>query len=105
MIDWIDNIELEGEKVKLIPLKNAHKDELLNAASDGKLWELWFTSVPSSKDIGNYIEHALNQKQKGIEFPFVVLNKKNGEIINSGNHDFLINNCKEYKSLYEKQLK
>jgi RimJ/RimL family protein N-acetyltransferase len=83
MIDWIDNIELEGEKVKLIPLKNFHKDELLNAASDGKLWELWFTSVPSSKDIGNYIEHALNQKQKGIEFPFVVLNKKNGEIIGS----------------------
>ncbi len=30
---------------------------------------------------------------------------KNGEIENSGNHDFLINNCEEYKSLYEKQLK
>ncbi len=30
---------------------------------------------------------------------------KNGEIINSGNHDFLINNCNEYKSLYQKQLK
>ena len=32
-----------------------------------------------------------------------VLNQ--GEIINSGNHDFLIKNCKVYKSLYEKQLK
>ena len=30
---------------------------------------------------------------------------KHGEIINSGNHDFLINNCEEYKSLYQKQLK
>ena len=30
---------------------------------------------------------------------------KNGEIINSGKHDFLINNCDEYKSLYKKQLK
>jgi ATP-binding cassette, subfamily B, bacterial MsbA len=30
---------------------------------------------------------------------------KNGKIINSGNHDFLINNCQEYKSLYKKQLK
>ena len=30
---------------------------------------------------------------------------KDGEIINSGNHDFLIAHCKEYKSLYEKQLK
>ena len=30
---------------------------------------------------------------------------KSGKILNSGNHDFLINNCNEYKSLYEKQLK
>tara|TARA_Y100000768_G_scaffold382505_1_gene362976 strand:+ start:875 stop:2617 length:1743 start_codon:yes stop_codon:yes gene_type:complete len=28
-----------------------------------------------------------------------------GKIVNSGNHEFLINNCSEYKSLYEKQLK
>ncbi len=30
---------------------------------------------------------------------------KNGSIKNSGNHDFLIKNCQEYKLLYEKQLK
>ena len=30
---------------------------------------------------------------------------KNGTIINSGNHDFLISNCEDYKSLYKKQLK
>ena len=30
---------------------------------------------------------------------------KDGKIINSGNHDFLIENCAEYKSLYKKQLK
>ena len=30
---------------------------------------------------------------------------KDGEIINSGNHSFLIQNCSEYKSLYKKQLK
>ena len=30
---------------------------------------------------------------------------KQGKIINSGNHNFLINHCEEYKSLYKKQLK
>jgi subfamily B ATP-binding cassette protein MsbA len=30
---------------------------------------------------------------------------KNGQIVESGNHDFLIKNCSEYKNLYEKQLK
>ncbi len=29
---------------------------------------------------------------------------KNGRVVNSGNHDFLIDNCAEYKSLYKKQL-
>ena len=35
----------------------------------------------------------------------VIFVLKNGEVIDSGNHDFLMNNCKEYKSLYQKQLK
>jgi subfamily B ATP-binding cassette protein MsbA len=30
---------------------------------------------------------------------------KDGNIINSGNHAFLIENCEEYKSLYKKQLR
>jgi subfamily B ATP-binding cassette protein MsbA len=30
---------------------------------------------------------------------------KSGKILDSGNHDFLINNCEEYKSLYQRQLK
>ena len=30
---------------------------------------------------------------------------KSGSIVNSGTHDFLINSCEEYKSLYKKQLK
>jgi len=30
---------------------------------------------------------------------------KNGRIVDSGNHDYLIDSCDEYKSLYKKQLK
>ena len=30
---------------------------------------------------------------------------KNGKVVDSGNHSFLIKNCEEYKSLYQKQLK
>ena len=30
---------------------------------------------------------------------------QNGVLIDSGNHDHLIKNCQEYKTLYEKQLK
>ena len=37
-----------------------------------------------------------------VEVVFVL---NNGDIINSGNHEFLIKNCDEYKSLYKQQLK
>ena len=30
---------------------------------------------------------------------------KNGRVVDSGKHEFLISNCKEYKSLYNNQLK
>jgi subfamily B ATP-binding cassette protein MsbA len=47
------------------------------------------------------IAHRLSTIHKANKI-FVL---KNSEIINSGNHDFLIGNCEEYKSLYKKQLK
>jgi subfamily B ATP-binding cassette protein MsbA len=47
------------------------------------------------------IAHRLSTIHKANKI-FVL---KNGEIINSGNHDLLIESCSEYKSLYEKQLK
>jgi len=49
MSNWLQEIELIGKRVKLIPLASSHKKELLDAASDGELWNLWYTSVPSSE--------------------------------------------------------
>jgi len=47
------------------------------------------------------IAHRLSTIHKA-DIIFVL---KDGDIIDSGNHEKLIKNCEEYKSLYEKQLK
>jgi len=47
------------------------------------------------------IAHRLSTIHKAEKI-FVL---KNGQILQSGNHDSLIKNCEEYKSLYQKQLK
>ncbi len=47
------------------------------------------------------IAHRLSTIHKAEKI-FVL---KEGLVINSGNHDFLIKNCNEYKSLYKKQLR
>ncbi len=77
MGNWFEKISLVGKTVKLIPLVDSHKDGLLKAASDGELWKLWFTSVPSLENIDNYIQHAISDTNKGIAHPFVVVDLKN----------------------------
>ena len=83
MINWSEPLQLEGTHVKLIPLTIKHRDALLQAASDGKLWELWFTSVPSEINIDKYIADALQQKKDKKSIPFVVIDKKSNSVIGS----------------------
>jgi hypothetical protein len=63
---------LEGHGVRLEPLEPAHAGALATAASDGKLWELWFTSVPDPAGTATYIEDALAGQQAGHMLPWVV---------------------------------
>ncbi|WP_269919031.1 GNAT family N-acetyltransferase [Alteromonas sp. PRIM-21] len=80
---WFEDIELESENIKLTTLTMEHADALVNAANDGELWKLWFTSVPSAEIIDDYITTALEQKAKGLSLPFVVIDKASGEVIGS----------------------
>ncbi|WP_332248878.1 GNAT family N-acetyltransferase [Psychromonas ingrahamii] len=56
---WLKKIELQSKTVKLVPLRKEHADDLVKAASDGKLWELWYTSIPNAESIHEYILDAL----------------------------------------------
>jgi len=80
---WFKDVELESENITLTPLTIEHADALVNAATDGELWKLWFTSVPNAETISDYISTALEQKGKGVSLPFIVTNKASGEVIGS----------------------
>ena len=56
---------LEGHGIRLEPLTDAHHDALAAAAADGKLWELWFTSVPAPGATQAYIADALKGQRDG----------------------------------------
>ena len=81
---------LEGHGVRLEPLEQAHADALAAAASDGKLWELWFTSVPDPAGAGKYIEDALAGQQAGHMLPWVVREASSGAIIGSTRYHDII---------------
>ncbi|WP_298633667.1 GNAT family protein [uncultured Umboniibacter sp.] len=80
---WLKDVDLESQSVKLIPLSVTHSAALVEAATDGELWKLWFTPVPSAKNIEKYVSEALEQKSKGLALPFVVVDKSTGKIIGS----------------------
>ena len=62
---------LEGYGMRLEPLTPDHHDALTIASADGKLWELWFTSVPEPDKVAAYIATALDGQAKGHMVPWV----------------------------------
>lgn len=76
-------ITLEGRGVRLEPLSSEHHDELVVAAGDGKLWELWYTSVPEPAQTRAYIENAQSGRQAGHMLPWAVREQSSGKIIGS----------------------
>lgn len=80
---FIEPITLTGKLVTLEPLSIAHHDALVEAASDGKLWKLWYTSVASPDNMHTYIETALDMQQKQMAQPFVLRNNRTGAIVGS----------------------
>ncbi|HEY2532526.1 MAG TPA: GNAT family protein [Xanthobacteraceae bacterium] len=76
-------ITLEGRGLRLEPLSAEHHDELVAAATDGKLWELWFTSVPEAARTRDYIEAARSGQRAGHMLPWAVREQTSGKIVGS----------------------
>jgi RimJ/RimL family protein N-acetyltransferase len=76
-------VTLEGHAVRLEPLESGHLDGLVAAAADGRLWELWFTSVPTPERTPRYIADALAGQQAGHMLPWAVRDLASGTIVGS----------------------
>ena len=76
-------VVLEGHGVRLEPLAPEHRDALAAAAADGRLWELWFTSVPAPEQVGDYIADALSGQRAGTMLPWAVRELESGTIVGS----------------------
>jgi RimJ/RimL family protein N-acetyltransferase len=79
--NWLYKITLPGKYVTLIPFDGDHLTGLSEAASDGKLWELWYTSVPNNLDVEKYFAQALQEQQAGTALVFTVIDNASKKII------------------------
>ena len=69
---WAIAPVLHGRHVALEPLRMAHAEGLRAAASDGRLWELQFTNVPTPDEVDGWLEAALAKQAAGEQLAFVV---------------------------------
>ena len=85
-------VTLERHGIRLEPLTHDHQDGLARAASDGRLWELWYTSVPEPDDVGAYIAAALEGQRAGHMLPWAVREISTDMVIGTTRyHDIVAN--------------
>jgi RimJ/RimL family protein N-acetyltransferase len=74
---------LEAHGVRLEPLAPDHEPALAEAAADGRLWELWYTSVPAPGETAAYVAAALRGLREGHMLPWAVRETGSGRVIGS----------------------
>lgn len=72
-MSWPAPVILQGRHASLLPLDASHRDALADAARDGELWRLWYTSIPSPDGMAAEIERRLALQAAGRMLPFTVL--------------------------------
>lgn len=74
---------LTGSRIRLRPLQANDAEALVQAATDGELWNLRFTIVPSPETVADYIATALAGREQGTMIPFVTEDLASGRVIGS----------------------
>ncbi|MFI5084582.1 MAG: GNAT family N-acetyltransferase [Actinomycetales bacterium] len=77
----LEPVTLRGYLVTLEPLTAEHQDGLVAAASDGELWNLWYTAVPTPEAMAAEIRRRLDLQAQGSMLPFTTRLNATGRII------------------------
>jgi RimJ/RimL family protein N-acetyltransferase len=73
MTFWTQAPTFTGTHVTLRPLVPEDRDAVVAAASDGRLWELFYTVVPGPDTIDAWLAAAFRDQSHGRALPFAVL--------------------------------
>jgi RimJ/RimL family protein N-acetyltransferase len=87
---FVEPVTLSDRGIELVPMGLEHEAGLRAAAMDGELWNLRITSVPEPDKVGRYIADALEMREAGNRFAFVVREAATGTVLGSSSyHDIL----------------
>lgn len=83
------NITLENERVLLIPFENIRNIELKEIIYNDEVWKYMGIYVKNETDFENYITNTIKQKEAGICYPFLIIDKLTNKIAGSTRYGYL----------------
>ena len=87
---FVKSVSLRDHGVRLEPLGLEHEAGLAHAAADGQLWKIRVTSVPAPAETRAYIEAALQGREQGHRFAFVVLDDASGRVLGTTSYHDIV---------------
>lgn len=72
---------LKGKLVELHPMQAEHRQSIIDAASDGQLWEMTLTVIPSPQTIDQYLNSAFENRDNGSHIPFVIIDAASRKVV------------------------
>ena len=79
----VEDVILEGEYVRLEPMTREHLDALSEAGIAEGVWRWTLNNITRPEQMKEYIETALEDRERGTALPFVTRDKKSDKIVGS----------------------
>lgn len=79
----ITPVVLIGDRVKIQPMEDHHVQALFEAENHPDIWTYMPMKVQSIEDMKCLVNRALQARDQGSEFPFVIFDKLSGKIVGS----------------------
>jgi RimJ/RimL family protein N-acetyltransferase len=83
------DIILENERVLLVPFENERNIELKSIIFDDEIWKYMGMYIQNDDDFKNYVESTLKQKEDGICYPFLIIDKVANKVAGSTRYGYL----------------
>ncbi|WP_299110707.1 GNAT family protein [uncultured Winogradskyella sp.] len=74
------NIELENDRVLLIPFDNKRNEELKDIIFDKEIWEFMGMSINNEQGLKNYISKTIKDKNNRLCYPFLIIDKETNKV-------------------------
>ncbi len=82
-------IELGNNKVSLIPFEDLRNQELKEIIFNDTIWKYMGMYIRTELDFENYLQNTIRDKENGLCYPFLIIDKQSGQVAGSTRYGYL----------------